>query len=136
MGQQKATIKEDKKYSTPLIVPPSGETDLFKNQLLDPEEKTKSFKQWTEKEFRAEIAALPSYASIAERFADYWTEKSASGKMRFQLEKTWETDKRLRTWLQRENGRAGTTVAGKVAEPWRGRVETHVEQDINGAGFV
>lgn len=37
-------------------------------------------------------------------FFNYWTEKNKSGtKMRFELEKTWETSKRLQTWANNEN---------------------------------
>lgn len=36
-------------------------------------------------------------------FFNYWTEKNKSGtKMRFELEKTWETSKRLVTWVNNE----------------------------------
>lgn len=36
-------------------------------------------------------------------FFNYWTEKNKSGtKMRFELEKTWETAKRLQTWANRD----------------------------------
>jgi len=36
-------------------------------------------------------------------FFNYWTEKNKSGtKMRFELEKTWETSKRLITWANNE----------------------------------
>lgn len=36
-------------------------------------------------------------------FFDYWTEKNRSGtRMRFELEKTWETARRLATWSNRE----------------------------------
>jgi len=53
---------------------------------------------------------FPEYSEIAERFADYWTEKSASGKMRFQMEKTWETKKRLRYWSSRERRSSSRSV--------------------------
>lgn len=37
-------------------------------------------------------------------FFNYWTEKNKSGtKMRFEMEKTWETQKRLTTWCNNEN---------------------------------
>lgn len=43
-------------------------------------------------------------------FFDYWTEKNKSGtKMRFELEKTWETAKRLQTWASREKVQKSTT---------------------------
>jgi len=36
-------------------------------------------------------------------FFNYWTERNKSGtKMRFELEKTWETSKRLMTWANNE----------------------------------
>ena len=35
-------------------------------------------------------------------FFDYWTEKSPTGKMKFQLGKTWDSKKRLKTWKSNE----------------------------------
>lgn len=44
-------------------------------------------------------------------FFNYWTEKNKSGtKMRFELEKTWETSKRLQTWASREKIQKSTTT--------------------------
>lgn len=44
-------------------------------------------------------------------FFNYWTEKNKSGtKMRFELEKTWETAKRLQTWASREKIQKSTTA--------------------------
>lgn len=44
-------------------------------------------------------------------FFNYWTEKNKSGtKMRFELEKTWETSKRLQTWASREKVQKSTTA--------------------------
>ena len=44
-------------------------------------------------------------------FFNYWSEKSKSGAfMRFELEKTWETTKRLQTWASREKLPKSTTV--------------------------
>ena len=44
-------------------------------------------------------------------FFNYWTEKNKSGtKMRFELEKTWETAKRLQTWASREKVPKSTTA--------------------------
>lgn len=54
--------------------------------------------------FVAEILKLktPSNADHIRNFVVYWTELTQDGnKMRFQLEKTWETRKRLQTWIQR-----------------------------------
>lgn len=44
-------------------------------------------------------------------FFNYWSEKSKSGAfMRFELEKTWETSKRLQTWASREKVPKSTTA--------------------------
>lgn len=44
-------------------------------------------------------------------FFNYWTERNKSGtKMRFELEKTWETAKRLQTWASREKVQKSTTT--------------------------
>lgn len=64
----------------------------------------KSFKQWTEKDF-GEILKQFTASHTKERlraFFDYWREKSASGKMRLQLERTWDTKSRLETWQRNE----------------------------------
>lgn len=76
-----------------------------------PPEETKSFKQWTEQEFRADIAKYAKAPEVGQAFGDYWTERSASGKMRFQLEKTWQTDRRLATW-ERNNAQWGQKKRG------------------------
>jgi hypothetical protein len=64
--------------------------------------KPKTFKQWTDAEFYQDIANNKSNYSkeMLREFYEKWTEKSASGKMKFQLEDTWETKKRLVTWFK------------------------------------
>lgn len=62
-----------------------------------------------EKDF--EISLIPFVVSrggiyqpeMIRSFFNYWTEKNKSGtKMRFEMEKTWETQKRLVTWSNNE----------------------------------
>lgn len=36
--------------------------------------------------------------SMLEAFIDYWDEKNAKGKAKWQLEKTWEIGRRLKRW--------------------------------------
>lgn len=66
---------------------------------------TKSFKQFSKTDFTNEIQAhLKEFGKeLCNQFFSYWTEKSASGKMKFQLEKTWDTKKRLDTWQRNED---------------------------------
>jgi len=60
----------------------------------------KSFKLWSEDEFFNELVTFQSNFEklLLREFFDYWREKTPSGKMKFQLEKTWETNLRLERW--------------------------------------
>ncbi len=40
--------------------------------------------------------------AMIEKFLRYWTEKNSKGKQKWQLEETWELEKRLATWKSRE----------------------------------
>lgn len=66
--------------------------------------KSKSFKHWTNQDFLNSVSELKeSYTKdMLNEFYIYWTEKSASGKMKFQLQETWETSKRLLTWSKNQ----------------------------------
>jgi len=41
--------------------------------------------------------------TMLNKFCDYWTEKSKSGKMRYEFQKTFEINRRLVTWAGRDN---------------------------------
>lgn len=64
--------------------------------------KQKGFKSWGELDFRKHVDDAvkedPNLGTFSNEFCEYWTEKTSSGKMRFQTEKTWETPKRLVRW--------------------------------------
>jgi hypothetical protein len=64
----------------------------------------KTFKQWDEKEFTERVSKFKEYfpKDLLNGFWKYWTEKSATGKMRFQLEKTWDIKRRLENWQRIE----------------------------------
>ena len=50
-------------------------------------------------EFVFEVLSFDYDESILNGFIDYWTEPNKSkSKMKFELEKTWETKRRLKTW--------------------------------------
>lgn len=80
-----------------------------KNELKNEERKsgtpTKNFKELTETEFYNLVAQFTEkYEKGTLRdFFEYWKEPTETGKMKFQLEKTWDTGGRLRTWKKREN---------------------------------
>lgn len=91
-----------------------SKNNLSLSDESDPQ--TKSFKNWTEKEFYNEIALLDFGTKENKReFYEYWIEKSASGKMRFTLNRTWETNLRLKTWIRKSD--SITVVKSQFAKP-------------------
>lgn len=76
-----------------------------KNELKNEEEDIgakapASYKLMTEKEFYESIAAFKGEypKDMLRKFYDYWREPSPSGKMLFQLKKTWSLNLRLKRW--------------------------------------
>lgn len=120
----KESILKDTKESEselPLFPPPKS------SKAARPDEegkKEKSFKQWTLSEFTEDVGHYPQYSAVAAEFCDYWTEKSASGKMRFQMQTTWETSKRLANWQRKagewNSNRGGGRAGGKQGRDYTG----------------
>lgn len=87
----------------------TGYISEVRDQKSEKEEKSNgasappSFKKIDEKGFYDEIAQFKeTYTKpMLREFFDYWKEKSATGIMRFQLQKTWDTALRLKTWARR-----------------------------------
>lgn len=69
-----------------------------------------SFKNWSSEKFKSELMPyLEKYGKdMLNNFFLYWSEKSASGKMRFQLQDAWEIDKRLITWSNKSYNKTTT----------------------------
>lgn len=87
-----------------------NDPDLKKNSVPMARQNI-NFKKWTEEDFKQEInkfkMAYPK--EMLFNFFEYWREKNNAGKMRVQLQKTWDTEIRLRRWnLNKEafNGRS------------------------------
>jgi hypothetical protein len=64
-----------------------------------------NFKNWTKEQFKKELdnyfGKFPNH--ILKNFFEYWIEPTASGKLRLNLEKAWDTNRRLRTWASKEH---------------------------------
>ncbi len=76
---------------------------------------SKSKRSLKEREHEFGVSLIPYVEKYSKEtiraFFNYWTEKNKSGtKMRFELEKTWETSKRLQTWASREKVPKSTTA--------------------------
>jgi hypothetical protein len=104
------------------------------NKLKDLETRIERL-EGVEKEVQAKVNArkkifydqlcpyVETYGSqMVRKFYDYWTELNRSGtKMRFEIEKTWETSKRMATWARnskvREVGKMDYYKAPAVDDP-------------------
>lgn len=79
---------------------------LKDNSIVD-KSTERSYKKLSEEEFLKSLAPFTKKLGgvyepdMVRSFANYWTEKNSKGQMRFQIEKTWETAKRLSTWYSR-----------------------------------
>ncbi|QNS40154.1 hypothetical protein H0S70_07000 [Chryseobacterium manosquense] len=73
-------------------------------EYITPSAKEKSFKVLSEVEFQNSL--IPFVDEFGKKtvreFFNYWSEKSATGQMRFQMNKTWDSKKRLTTWKNNE----------------------------------
>lgn len=107
----------DKKYDVIEFTP--EETQLAQEEMPQRKEKGKekeskgesgasaptipaSFKKFSEEDFKNDIRTANADLKLPDKmlhdFNRYWSEPAASGMMRFQTEKTWETKRRLETW--------------------------------------
>lgn len=75
-----------------------------KKKCITPTAKQKSFKSLSEDEFKFSLVEFVDEfgKKTVREFFDYWSEMSPSGKMKFQLNKTWDSKKRLKTWKGNE----------------------------------
>ena len=89
-------------------------TDINTNYNSSENEKS-NFKKWTLEDFQNEIRMHRGAAAMSQdeamNFYNYWSE-FGNGKMRFQLEKTWEMAKRMATW----QSRARTPINGQKSQ--------------------
>lgn len=56
-----------------------------------------------EKQFRDEVFALEYPEEIKTEFFEYWSEPNKKGKMLFELQKTWDTKRRIARWVSNQN---------------------------------
>lgn len=72
--------------------------------LIPPTAKQKTFKQLSEEEFKYSLIEFVEQfgKKTVRAFFEYWSEKDSKGKMKFQLQKTWDSKRRLITWKNNE----------------------------------
>jgi hypothetical protein len=83
----------------------------------DAEPKTKPFSRWDRNDLAQAIAPyVAKYGKVTcNEFFRYWSEPTASGKMRVNIEKAFDTSRRLATW-QKNNSKFSTQGAKQDAQ--------------------
>lgn len=119
--QVESTIQSTVQSIDSIYIQTYNNTNL---QDIPPAAKQKSFKSLTEEEFKFSLVEFVDEfgKKTVREFFDYWSEMSPSGKMKFQLNKTWDSKKRLITW-KRNEGKFGNTESHKqqtkvIPGPW------------------
>ena len=59
----------------------------------------------------------------SEKFIDYWGEQNSSGKMRFQLQKTWDLNLRIKRWLRNTKDQPQNSKIHKQVDAHNGAIE-------------
>lgn len=65
----------------------------------------------TEEEFKNSVFLFEEYdKNMLEAFFDYWSEPNKKGKMKWELEKTWELKRRLKRWFDNQCKWSGSSL--------------------------
>ncbi len=68
-------------------------------------------------DFVNEVTTFRQFATVAKEFIAYWTEPNKSNtKLKFEMEKTWDTKRRLSRWASNDFGKKKQSQAIKVPE--------------------
>lgn len=123
--KQKRNRSESEANQKPIV----SEVEAYKDKDKDKDEykdkykdvKTPepvSFKKMNETDFADSIKPhLTQFGKeLCTDFYNYWSEKSESGKMKFQLQKTWEVKKRLLKWQSNNFGNKQKSSSGQITK--------------------
>lgn len=80
----------------------NNETNNELNKGESPQKK--NFRELTEKEFYDDVARFKSKypKDLLRDFYDYWSEPAVNSKMKFQLQDTWDLNRRLKRWQRND----------------------------------
>lgn len=92
-------VNEKPKSAKPITVKPLTEKPI---QLSKENNKVKKNKDITET-LKKEVQEFDTTEQNKTEFLEYWLETSRSGKTKFEMQKTWCTKRRLRTWIKNQN---------------------------------
>ena len=92
-------VNEKPKSAKPITAKPLTEKPI---QLSKENNKVKKNKDITET-LKKEVREFDTTEQNKVEFLEYWLETSRSGKTKFEMQKTWNTKRRLRTWIKNQN---------------------------------
>ena len=92
-------VNEKPKSAKPITAKPLTEKPI---QLSKENNKVKKNKDITET-LKKEVQEFDTTEQNKTEFLEYWLETSRSGKTKFEMQKTWNTKRRLRTWIKNQN---------------------------------
>ena len=92
-------VNEKPKSAKPITAKPLTEKPI---QLSKEYNKVKKNKDITET-LKKEVQEFDTTEQNKTEFLEYWLETSRSGKTKFEMQKTWCTKRRLRTWIKNQN---------------------------------
>jgi len=77
--------------------------------------KSKTYKQWTNDDFKQVLNLFRGEHNdqTLKDFYSYWSEPTASGKMRLTTNKSWDTSRRLKTWTRNNFNNNSATIDKK-----------------------
>ena len=81
-----------------------------------------------ELKFINDVSLFDYDKNILDSFTDYWTEKNKSGtKMKFELQQTWETKRRLKTWATNQK----KWDKPKSNKKGMSKIHQHLQKNLN-----
>ena len=92
-------VNEKPKSAKPITAKPLTEKPI---QLSKENNKVKKNKDIIET-LKKEVQEFDTTEQNKVEFLEYWLETSRSGKTKFEMQKTWCTKRRLRTWIKNQN---------------------------------
>tara|TARA_Y100000004_G_C8779874_1_gene354500 strand:+ start:54 stop:695 length:642 start_codon:yes stop_codon:yes gene_type:complete len=95
--------------------PTTVNSDTENPKQLSKEENKLTIKKDIIQDLKNEVTSFDGCTNLVKvEFLEYWLEKSKSGKTRFEMQKTWDTTRRLKTWIKNNNAWYGNNKKDKL----------------------
>ena len=122
----KCNLKEGKRKGRKRKIPPTPPNKVKEGQLKD--QKTRTYAASRESFHQECLAYVGQYdTQLLSDFYNYWSEvNEKTGKMRFQEERYWSTERRLKRWVKNQYSSATTAAALRLEKAKKGKKK---EQD-------